>query len=620
MKPIGWLALLVALMLTVRVAAAQDQAPTRVKPFDSDGVEKQGLVSQSSANKTTGQLKASINVQCQGYNTMMAGAARPYVRWHYTLGGTTEVRAAVVVQYTLQYGSLDNGAGDPTCGMSYSDVRLGVRITDTSSSDNPVRYPIEAKGTAQAIVPLTYDQSWRGQSMVVAFKPGHSYYIDVYLHVQAGVSGGESLGVQGTAGGDASASAAATIESIRLKTMANPWIRTSITDLYSPAHDTYDRYEQLFANTNRQYGTACAWVEVSAGGRYDANASEVVIDCSPAPYVKVGPTCPAATPSPTSVRLHLPDCYDLPLEGKTWRFLAYFDAEFQTPRDNVSIGPPLFRPCFETMFAAGQFERAAVLDTGLEPGHGIHLVASRSDTTFTPKQFYDPGNWSVMLPASWFAGTATRAKPKKPNKMKVQLYVPPGQTTPVLDKTYLTVQTTRSLSLGGDRPEFSTEPVALISIEELWKMVCKIQLPNDLTLCANPPFIQLIQRLETDAEAWRLYLDNLYLKAPDGTLYKVTDLDEERPQLALAGPNGTTPIWLPRRVRQWIRRAVVISKTAELLADSRPTQKQTIRVSGHVQNTAGQFENAHHERDYYVVLDLMPRPQPWPIQEMTTLP
>jgi len=354
----------------------------------------------------------------------------------------------------------------------------------------------------------------------------------------------------------------------------------------------------------------------------------VVISGEPATYSRVNTTALASTPSPNSVRLTLPDCYTLPLEGQTWRFLAYFDPEFQTVRDDVGVGPPMFRTAFETMFEVGQRQRAATLQTGLEPGTGLRLVADRptfaaeSKTVFQPKQFYDPDNWLVILPAAWLMPQPkSRATPAKPTKLKVQLYVPPGQTAPQLDQAYLTIATTRNLKLAVERPEFTTEPVVLVSIEELWKMLCRVQLPNGLQLCANAPFIQLVERLADDAEAYRLFLDSLYLKAPDGQLYKLTDLDEGRPTLSLQGPHGSTPIWVPRRLRVFIRRAAALQAAARLLAESRPTQEHRLRVTGYVQNDAGQSASSVHERAYQVVLDLMPRPQPWPLPEMTaTLP
>jgi len=609
-------------------ATAQDQPPTRTKPFDHAAVEKQGVGTSATADNVTGELSGAVSVKASGYVTSIAGVVRPYVRWNYSFNGSEPVRAAVVAQYSLDCGAFDVYAGDPTCGSGYSDVRAGVRITDLSSDDNPVRYSIESKGTAQMVVPLNFAQSFKGQEIIVIFKPGHNYAIDVYLQVQAGVYSGESLGVQGTPGGQASASATMTVEAIRLLTMAKPWIRTSLTEIYSPVHDTYDRYEELFtAGTGgRHYGLAAAWVEVAAGGRYDTAQSHVVISGDPAPYVSVGTSGLQPTPSPTSVRLTLPDCYSLPLEGKTWRFIAYFDPEFQTPRDDLGVGPPMFRTAFETMFDAGQLQRAAALDSGLMPGTGIRLAADRAaaplaKTTFQPRQFFDPGNWSVAMPAAWLVTPPGSRTAAKPNKLKVQLCVPPGQAAPPLDKAYLTVSTTKDLKLAVARPEFTTEPVVLVSIEELWKMLCKVQLPNGLQLCANPPFIQLVQRLADDAEAYRMFLDNLYLKAPNGQLYKVTDLDEDRPTLLLQGPGGTTPIWLPRRLRVFIRRAAALQQAAALFAESRPTQEHRIRVQGYVQNDAGQNGQSAHERAYHVVLDLVPRPQPWHLPEMTaTLP
>ena len=212
------------------------------------------------------------------------------------------------------------------------------------------------------------------------------------------------------------------------------------------------------------------------------------------------------------------------------------------------------------------------------------------------------------------------AKPE-PQTLNVQLYTPPGVTKPALAMPGLKVAKLSQLKLAQPSHEFTTEPVVLTSVLELYRILCQVPLPNDLDWCANPPAVQFVETLAGDAEAFRAHLDSLYVRARDGTLYKLTDLDEEHPTLSIGDGGDRRFIWLPRRVRHWLRRAAVVGGAVTLVRNNRPTQRWKLYVQGHVQNDAGVFDNSNHSRDYSVVFDLLPKQQPWaPGQPVEVLP
>ncbi len=631
----------VAALLCAAALAAAQEPPTKSLPFDAKGEDRGGIVQTCEADQATGVLKGAVSVKSTGYVTAMAGAARPYVRWNYAYNGTEPARATVALKYTFSVSGLDVYAGDPTAGDGCAEAEVGIRIIDQTSGNCTVMHAIESKGSVQLVVPFNYASGYQGQQVSVTFQPGHSYTIDAYLTVRASIYGGESQGVAPTPGGTASASATATISSMRLYTLAKPWVRCKVNEIYSPTHDTYDRYERALQKAlGKDYFAAGAYLDISAGGRYDVAGSSVAVAIEPAGFLRVKDSPLAYTNGPTSVTFTLPDCYSLPLEGKTWRVLVLYDPEYQTLRDDLDFGPPLFRPVTTTLLDLDRPQRAAALPLASDtPGPLLCATpAARpkpaTGHTLSYRHLYNLANWSLILPATtfadWFrpkgalATTPTRTKPArsgskaapvepKPLTLNVQLYTPPGHTKPALAMPGLAVKPLPKPTFVRPDPEFSTEPVVMVSLLELYRILCQVPLPNDLQWCANPPCVQFLERLAGDAEAFRKHLDSLYLRTPDGQLWKLTDLDEEHPTLSIGdtGDDGPAFIWLPRRIRHWIRRAAIVGAAATAVRNNRPTQRHRVSVSGHVQNSAGQFDNSQHSREYSVVFDLLPKQQPW---------
>jgi len=169
-----------------------------------------------------------------------------------------------------------------------------------------------------------------------------------------------------------------------------------------------------------------------------------------------------------------------------------------------------------------------------------------------------------------------------------------------------------------DGPQFSTEPWVILTVLEIWKQLCQIQGPRGLQLCANPAFVRFLEQLAERDEAFREYLDSLYYQAPNGRLYKLTDLSEEvaqnPPTVSIGGrPSLIFLLVLPRHIMRWMRRAILAQEMAEILQSLRPSQDGGLVITGHVANAGGQADDDSAHVGYKVLFDFIPRPQPQPL-------
>ena len=179
--------------------------------------------------------------------------------------------------------------------------------------------------------------------------------------------------------------------------------------------------------------------------------------------------------------------------------------------------------------------------------------------------------------------------------LPAQVYVPSGGTRPQFDSTGLTLTYTSSPTLQYNGREFTTEPVVIVSLLDLWNQFINAAHPvlegQGLSIAANPRFIQLLQQLGENAEAHRLYLDGLYFRRRTGELVKVTDL----PEYAGEFGDGRQPLYiniegymipvaafLSPRLRKWVRRIVTVQLLKQWWAQNRPQQQRQLVLSGRV--------------------------------------
>ena len=367
---------------------------------------------------------------------------------------------------------------------------------------------------------------------------------------------------------------------------------------------------------------------VSAGGMYDAGLSLVTLRSPQAPILKLqGCSLPATySTDRREVTLILPPASDLPLAGGTWRFIVVFDPEFKMPWDDIEFAPRLLRPVVGTWLELDRQAEAKLSGTDTtsvssrKAAPAPSFTATRTPaTSATAMYVYDPAHWVVVLPARRFAelikGADTRL-PAKAAKLQVSLYTPPGQTPVKLASPTIAVNPKPQVHLDG--PQFSTEPWVILTVLEIWKQLCQLQGPRGLHLCANPAFVRFLEQLAERDEAFREYLDSLYYRAPNGQLYKLTDLSEELAQnLPTVSIGGRPPLIfllvLPRHIMRWMRRAALAQELTQILKGLRPMQDGGIVITAYVRNNMGGRDDDSARVSYKVLFDFVPRTQPQPL-------
>ncbi|MDO8363039.1 MAG: hypothetical protein Q7V88_09085 [Actinomycetota bacterium] len=628
---------------------------TKWAPFDDAGTEEReaGLYSSAtgSADKFSGNLDADAYAKVSSGAQGAAASAEAWVRWSYTHPSSAPlVRAAPQLAFTTDTGEAAIASDAENGGGSYLVV-LFSRVIDTTDGTE-VRFPVRREGAARVLNldPLTQSHDFE-QACGVVFQPGHAYRIDALLTVRADVfsaAGVEVTAYHGPSGGgngEASKSYSATVQSITLVTMEPPWVRTMIKSLFEPARDTYDSYEEALADVSgRGYFEAGAQVELAAGGSFQPGLSSITITALDAKIVQLR-NCPlsyAINAAGDTAVLTLPPPALLPLEGKTWRFVVVLDPEYLTVAAGRSdIAVPVFRPWFDMMLdleVAAQAQRASrpagvgpSVDAG--PAAGIE----RRGTTVSAQEFFNPSHWCLALPASQFrALTATDGRstmPEYAQPLPVLVYTPADVAAPEWNDKALAVTVEPMPTWAPRTWQFSTEPWVIVTILDLWNIFywsCAHPVVAEfgMELCANPEFVQLLQRVGESSEDYRRYLDGLYWLTPvPGVAIKLTDL----PETLTAGLTSGGPLYvnvagvlvplvvfLSRRLRRFIRHVVVLDTLQTAWAAVRPRQQHTLTLAGHVSN--GTLDDDDFDQHTYTVLmDYVPALQPWSLQEPIAL-
>jgi len=620
------------------VCSFANQLPYQDPPYTSKGVDVMGVGASGTADKETGQISATVNA------TNASGIAEAYVRWIYTYNGNESIQATVALKYSVTWGQLECHVDDPTAGAAMARATVGVRIRDASAGDTVI-ICVESKGQGQMMVPYNFGEGYRGQQEAVTFRPGHTYYLDAYVKAEGLVYGGEAADqFSPDPGGRAKASLSATIHSIALRTCAAPWIVTRIVSVYTPTRDTYDLYENaLGAATGRNYFEAGAWIEVSAGGRYDRNQSQVNIKSYEAPIVRLKDcTLPyTVNENRDTATIRLPDCYSLPLEGKTWRFLLVTDPEYKTATSDVSLGPVFAQPIFACMAAtSAQVPRQTLAAEKERASVRVEHVKGAIPAQY----FFDARNWYFVVPARDWTGRGLREQEFCPPEHSVVrmpqinagLYVPGNMPQPHIETPELNLKPVRDLKFSDPHDAISDEPVVIIRLLDLLLALCKVEGPQGYTLCYDNRFVRRLEQSMDDAEFWRDQIKHTYFCLPNGEMISLERLSEWNPpqrpitdindirdwdgefKPVISGGAGMplVAILMPRRALRWVRRAGALLTLSSLLKDLKPMQcGKTLTVQGIVRNTAGQSNDSYDSEHYDVVFDLIPRQQPWPLAQ-----
>jgi hypothetical protein len=609
--------------------SARSTAAQKLAPFDDDAVElNEGLAAEFSsgtANKSNGLLEANVDFECEGDGSLKA-AVVTYVRWNFTYQGPADVRATVAVNYSFSPGEVDTFCKDPISGYGQSWVRVGAYVTDVSSGDE-VDLPIEEHGSGQLLLPVQMAESYKGQQTPITFKPGHSYFIDGYL-----VAGGYIYKE-----GWVKASGSAIINGLSLVTMEPPWIRTRVVSVSAPDNDTYLMFENAMERTGRHYYLGAAMLEISAGGGYGWGSAQVTTQGSKSKIVGflncfLSTTIDAANPNVATILL--PAAAELPLEGKTWRFMVAYDPHFQQPWDNLVLDlpdvpvMPLFVPIVGMWLDMDAAMPELKATASLRPSAVLasYSVAAASPQVVATDSFFNLDNFSLILPLSRFQALSQPANAKLPpgtRALPVGIYRAPTAKAVTFNTGGLGVTNVPSLPAGVQRAEFTTEPVVIVSLLDLWNqfldMEHLITQATGLEWCANPRFIRFLQQVGENAEAHRAYLNGLYwLPRTGGPAIRLVDLPEAAAD-RLGNPNGAYPLWvtvagatvavvvlLHPRLRRWVRRAMTLSAIRDYIANHRPVQDQLITLRGEVSGTQGEM-TANAQAQQKVFFDVVPQ-------------
>jgi hypothetical protein len=608
---------------------SRSTAAQKTPYFDADGVEyNAGYASEfstGSADKQTGHLMAHVDFEVEGDGSMKASVVT-YVRWNFTYTGEQDVRATVAVNYAFSPGELDTFCKDPIDGFGQSWLRIGAYVTDLASGD-VVDLSIEEHGSGQLLLPVAFAESYKGQETPVTFKPGHSYHIDGYL-----VAGGYMYKE-----GWVKASGTATISGLRLVTLEPPWIRTRVVSVSAPDPDTYFMYEQALERAGRHYYLGVAMLEISAGGNFTAgnvrvatqwNKSKIIgfLNC----YLQT--TIDASTPNLATI--YLPSGSELPLQGKTWRMMVSYDPHFQQPWDALFLDlpdvpvMPLVAPIVGMWLDVDAAMPELKADAPVRPAavQVSYAVAAGSPQVVVAEDFFSLSNFSLVLPLSRFQALSQPANPKLPAGTKtlpVSIYWAPAAKSVTFNTTGLTVTNVPSLPAGLQRTEYTTEPVVIVSLLDLWNQFLNMEhlitQVTGLEWCANPRFIKLLQQVGDSAEAYREYLNGLcWLPRNGGPAIPLVDLPGEARGL-IGTPGSDYPLWvmvagatvgvvvlLHPRLRRWVRRAVTIQWIRDYIANHRPVQDQIISLTGSVSSPQLQA-TAQAQAQQKVFFDVVPQ-------------
>ncbi len=358
--------------------------------------------------------------------------------------------------------------------------------------------------------------------------------------------------------------------------------------------------------------------------------------------------------------LKLPEYSTLPLEGKTWKFAVVFDPDYQTRTDSIRYIGPVFEPILrgwqevDVAFSGkgphgstGVGGKVFALDPAGEkqaapPRKPPSSGAGSRDTNPKPKpkpkppgpskltltvpveEFYRAESWYTVLPASRFEEWTRTSATTPPAgvarseaiSLPVAVYTPPSAKKVSFSPDHLKVTHIGNLAIAGNH-QFSTEPVVVIRIVDLWMQICKYQTPRGLSVAATPRFIQWLQTLGERLEAQREFFDSLYYRSPSGELYKLTELGDEVAVILVLGHRARKQEHRLGSARRWLRVARHVMAAEELSAwwaKTRPRQTHTLKFRGTVTNAAGQTDQDTNTKSYQVFFDFLPSLQPWPLE------
>lgn len=639
------------------------QLPAKSNPFDSADFITSGTFTshdETSADRQTGKLVAKVKAQMRGANCLGAGGySKSYVRWNYSHNAPSDIRATVSVRWVDENIYPPDIWHDDEGGASTS-VIIGVMITD-ATEDSSLDFIIKKFENGQWFVPASSEGFFYKECPVI-FKRGHSYTIDAYLYVRADVFSGkaaEPTAAHAASGGSgyATQKAEITVKELRLRTMEPPWIQTDILAVWEAARDTYQVYEQALRRTlKKDYFSAGARIKVSAGGRYDKNSSQLTIGFSSSRIIQIknSPLQYSLSDDRRTVHLQLPECDDLPLEGATWNLNLIFDPQFSKKFDDWDFILPVYQPILGMMsdvaLAAGRY-----LKPETEGSKGEKQAQSQPETAridpariISPAHFFNLENYYSVLPLQFFMETIYTPKKIKPEAraksspapvsikpLPVSIYIPSGEPLPKLDPEVIKLKPLSPAELSWARREFTTEPVVITRINDLWMMLVYLSddidiTGKDLVLCANPPWLNWLNAVGERMEAHKEYISRLCFKLPSGEIVKLVDLPENfDPDLSIdktlpggdktlyiyvAGMMIPVALFFSKRLRRWIRRTVTADLILEAWNKIRPREEQQVSVYGYVSGTLGS-NSSRDSHSFKVVFDFIPRLQPWSLYE-----